>query len=118
MRLVHDHQLEVSEFLVSFPASATGEQRLLTGDDDLGGPPFVFFGAVLSHLNRRVQPGDVPHLGDRLPHQLTERADDQRPAFDTISQRAEDDRLPGAGEESIQRGLHTRSHGSEVVFNS
>ena len=118
MRFVNDHELEVGEFHVAFPASATGEQRLLTGDHHLGRPPFVLFRLVLSHLNCRVQPGDVANLVDRLPHQFTQRADDQRPAFDTISQRAEDDRLPGAGEESIQRGLHTRSHGSEVVFNS
>lgn len=115
--LVNDHQLEVRKALVALLPAPRSKQGLLAGDDHLACPPLVGLGLELGHLNVRIRASNLTDLVDRLPDKLTLGADDQRASFDPISERAEDDGLPGAGEQTVQHGPLPLAHGRQVLLN-
>ena len=115
MCLVNNHQLKVSESLVARLSLAARQQRLLGGDDHLR--RVVLFGVVVSHFDigePRCHNLDFVH---GLPHQITHRTEDQRPAENAICEHREDHGLPCAGEQSIERGCASFLHGTEVFLD-
>ena len=91
------------------------QKRLLAGDDDLRAPPLVLHNLELSHLQGRVQLRHLTHFVHRLPRQFTQRDDDQRAAHDPSGHRTEDHGLPGASEQTIERGFDALLHGLQVL---
>ena len=116
MRLVHNDKLEPVESLVSLLALAGGQQRLLARNHNLCWPVVTLRNEV-GHLYVWVAIGDLTHLVCGLPYKLAHRGDDQRAAFDAISERGEDHRLASAGEQANERRLHATLHGVQQRFD-
>lgn len=115
MRLVDDNQVKRIESVISLLVASPRQQRLLAGNNNFcrRGPAVVGGCSELRHFKFHIVANDLPALTNRLPNELSQWADNERPPRQTAGERCEYHGFASPGEQGTERRPQSLVHGQQ-----